>query len=49
MTNAKPNVGASIEPMSFPSTAGGHNIAIGEPKDRWTMLIVYRGKHCPRC
>lgn len=49
MTTAKPNVGAQIEPTSFPSVAGGDNIAIGQPKDRWTMLIVYRGKHCPRC
>lgn len=49
MMTAKPNVGAPIDPISFPSVTGGKNITIGAPKDRWTMLIVYRGKHCPRC
>ena len=24
-------------------------MSIGGAKDRWTMLFVYRGKHCPRC
>ncbi|MBD8878834.1 redoxin domain-containing protein [Roseibium polysiphoniae] len=48
MTTAKPHVGAPIEPTSFPSLSGD-TISIGQPKDRWTMLFVYRGKHCPRC
>lgn len=49
MNSAKPNVGAQIEQMSFPSLSLGENVTIGRPKDRWTMLFVYRGKHCPRC
>lgn len=49
MTTTKPNVGALISPINFPSVMGGNGIVIGEPKDRWTLLIVYRGKHCPRC
>lgn len=49
MTTAKPNVGALISSINFPSIMGGNDIVIGEPKDRWTLLIVYRGKHCPRC
>jgi len=49
MTTAKPNVGASIGSINFPSVMGGNDISIGEAKDRWTLLIVYRGKHCPRC
>ncbi|MBS8261114.1 thioredoxin peroxidase [Roseibium polysiphoniae] len=48
MTTAKPRVGAPIEPTSFPSLSGD-TISIGQAKDRWTMLFVYRGKHCPRC
>ena len=48
MTTAKPRVGEPIEPTSFPALKGG-SIEVGQPKDRWTMLFVYRGKHCPRC
>jgi peroxiredoxin len=49
MTNSKPNVGAKIEEMSFPVSGKDATISIGQEKDRWTMLFVYRGKHCPRC
>ncbi|MEM8751064.1 MAG: redoxin domain-containing protein [Pseudomonadota bacterium] len=49
MTTARPDVGAQIGVFSFPSVQGGETVTIGAPKDRWTMLIVYRGKHCPRC
>ncbi|MEP0456909.1 MAG: redoxin domain-containing protein, partial [Roseibium sp.] len=48
MTMSKPRVGAPIEPTSFPALSGD-TISIGQAKDRWTMLFVYRGKHCPRC
>ena len=44
----KPNVGAPIERFSL-SSVNDNTIHIGQPKDRWTMLFVYRGKHCPRC
>jgi peroxiredoxin len=49
MSSAKPAAGAQIEPMSFESLRPAGPVTIGEPKDRWTMLFVYRGKHCPRC
>lgn len=49
MTSAKPNVGAQIEQTSFQSLAAEDTVMIGQAKDRWTMLFVYRGKHCPRC
>jgi peroxiredoxin len=49
MTLSKPNVGAKIEEMSFSIAGSQDSISIGKPKDRWTMLFVYRGKHCPRC
>ena len=48
MTHSRPQVGAPIGEMSWPTTSGG-NVAVGQVKDRWTMLFVYRGKHCPRC
>ncbi|CAN0603472.1 unnamed protein product, partial [Ectocarpus sp. 12 AP-2014] len=30
-------------------TVGEGSVTVGAPKKRWTMLFVYRGKHCPRC
>ena len=44
----KPVVGAPVGEFVF-QTVGGGAIRIGQPKDRWTMLFVYRGRHCPRC
>ncbi len=49
MAFSKPIPGAQTEEMSFPSLGAGQSVTIGKPKDRWTMLFVYRGKHCPRC
>ena len=49
MTHPKPDVGAAIGTLSFPSVASDNPITIGVAKDRWTMLFVYRGRHCPRC
>lgn len=46
---ARPNVGAKIAEMTFAVAAGDDPITIGQTKDRWTMLFVYRGRHCPRC
>ena len=44
----KPNVTAALAPMSFAALGGG-TLTVGGARDRWTMLFVYRGKHCPRC
>lgn len=41
-------VDAPIGEFSFSDVTGG-TIEFGQPKDRWTMLFVYRGRHCPRC
>lgn len=49
MTHSKPQPGAPIGVLNFPTVDGGEPMTIGAPTDRWTMLIVYRGKHCPRC
>ena len=48
MTTAKPKVGVPIEKMTFASTSG-NGVTVGGDTDRWTMMFVYRGKHCPRC
>ncbi len=48
MTDSKPRVGAPVEQMSFATVDGG-TITVGAPKERWSMLFVYRGRHCPRC
>ncbi|PLW78270.1 redoxin domain-containing protein [Cohaesibacter celericrescens] len=45
----KPRVGEPVDKLSFSVADGEGSIAIGQPKDRWTMLFVYRGQHCPRC
>lgn len=49
MNSTKPRVGEPVEQLSFPVADGEGSISIGQPKDRWTMLFVYRGRHCPRC
>jgi len=49
MTTAKPNVGAQVEQMTFAIAGQDGTVTIGAPEDRWTMLFVYRGRHCPRC
>jgi peroxiredoxin len=48
MNDSKPQVGVAVAPTSFAHVDGGTR-EIGTPSDRWTMLFVYRGKHCPRC
>jgi peroxiredoxin len=40
--------GSSIPSMTF-ETVGGDPVTVGGVKDRWTLLVVYRGKHCGRC
>lgn len=44
----KPDVDAPVGPHSFPALAGG-TLTIGGVKDRWSMIVVYRGRHCPKC
>lgn len=48
MNNTRPRVGAAVDRTDFPNVDGTTR-TIGAPKDRWTLLVVYRGKHCPRC
>ncbi|SLN63227.1 redoxin domain-containing protein [Pseudooctadecabacter jejudonensis] len=48
MTHKRPNVGGAIAPFDLKCVSGGTR-TIGGPSDRWTMVFIYRGKHCPRC
>ncbi len=48
MPTPKPVPGSLLAPMSFPKLGGG-TITVGGPTENWTLFIVYRGKHCPRC
>ncbi|MGR3500954.1 redoxin domain-containing protein [Pseudaestuariivita sp.] len=48
MTSPKPDVGAAMPQMTL-ARVGGGTVQIGAPRERWTMLFVYRGRHCPRC
>lgn len=44
----KPRVGEAVIEMRWPMVGGGAK-TFGGARDRWSMLFVYRGKHCPRC
>ena len=44
----KPAVGTIFPEMSFAKVGGGQ-LSVGGTRDRWSMLVVYRGKHCPKC
>ncbi len=48
MPTPKPVAGANLGPMSFPKVGGG-TVSVGGTRENWTLLIVYRGKHCSRC
>lgn len=48
MPTPKPIPDSIIAPMSFPKLGGGE-ATIGGTQQNWTLMIVYRGKHCPRC
>ena len=48
MPTPKPIAGHILPSMSFPKVGGG-DLSIGGPRDNWTLFVVYRGKHCPRC
>lgn len=48
MPTPKYAAGTILDPMSFPK-AGGGTLIVGGPKENWTLFVVYRGKHCPRC
>jgi peroxiredoxin len=48
MPTPKPNPDTILAPMIFPKLGGG-DVTVGGKKENWTLFVVYRGKHCPRC
>ena len=48
MPTPKPTPGTPLSPMSFPKLGGGA-LTVGGARENWTLFVVYRGKHCPRC
>ncbi|MEP2783513.1 MAG: redoxin domain-containing protein [Pseudoruegeria sp.] len=48
MINKKPEAGGLLPQLSFDKLGGG-TLTVGGPKTRYTLFIVYRGKHCGRC
>jgi len=42
-------VAGEVLPTFVASTVDGNQIQIGGGGDRWTLLVIYRGKHCGRC
>ena len=49
MSTHKPQINQPIGPLNLALADGSGDIQIGQKSDRWMMLFVYRGKHCPRC
>lgn len=48
MSSAKPAAGGALPVLSFPKVGGG-SLSVGGARERWTLFVVYRGKHCGRC
>ncbi len=48
MTQLRPDAGGPLPQLSFPKLGGG-TIEVGGSRDRHLLLVIYRGKHCPRC
>lgn len=48
MPTPKLTPGIILDEMSFPKLGGGR-LDVGGQRENWTLLVVYRGKHCPRC
>lgn len=48
MPTPKPIAGQFLAPISVPKLGGG-TLVLGGARDNWTLVVVYRGQHCPRC
>ncbi|MFD0916440.1 redoxin domain-containing protein [Pseudahrensia aquimaris] len=48
MPSMKLDAGSQFPEMDF-HLVGGAMVSIGGARERWTLFIVYRGKHCPKC
>ncbi|SFA85982.1 Peroxiredoxin [Poseidonocella pacifica] len=48
MPTPKPTAGDTLSPFALPKLGGGE-ITIGGERQNWSLVVVYRGKHCSRC
>lgn len=48
MPTPKPVPGSTLAPISIPKLGGGQ-LTIGGARENWSLVVIYRGKHCPRC
>lgn len=44
----KLGAGAAVPTITLDKFGGG-KVTIGGPRDRWQLVVVYRGQHCPIC
>ena len=44
----KMTAGASLPEITLPRVGGGE-VTLGGARDRWQLVVVYRGRHCPIC
>lgn len=50
MSRYKLEAASKFPDISIPLVAGGDVSLGGEnARDRWTLIVVYRGRHCPLC
>ena len=48
MPTPKPVAGSTLSPLTLAKLGGGE-ITLGGARDRWSLIVVYRGQHCGRC
>jgi peroxiredoxin len=48
MPTPKPVAGEILTAITLPKLGGGE-IVIGGVRENWSLVVVYRGKHCSRC
>lgn len=49
MNSQKIDAGVVLPEFSAVSVESGEKIKIGAASGRWQLIVIYRGKHCPRC
>ncbi len=49
MKSQKIDAGEVFPPFSAVSVEEGTTLDIGAASGKWQLVVVYRGKHCPRC
>ncbi len=48
MPTPKPVAGAVLAPIVLPRLGGG-DVVLGGARENWSLIVVYRGRHCSRC